>query len=700
MYAVFVAGLWTLGHLVLGVLVPGLWWKRRLERSSTLDRAVDSIVIRTICLGALHVMFALLIVMTVRPLLQGVGLESLPLLAIAITDFLFAVDLATRQRNWLIELARSSFAALRNPANATLAIGAIGLSLWSMVRCPFALDNVATYWTSMFLNGRTGSFATSLGSPGYIALLYFPGLACSSFLPLPTLAATLKLPLALLMALTVSRLVRRIGLQPAGLLSIAAYLTVVFSVAGIYGIVETAKESAFSIAFLFLYAAELLGCQCPAESTSVVPNRPQAADPWVAGLLLATTISFGAISVPYAAILTIAYLLFSLGQLNTFGWSARVLAIASVPLILTVQPMLHWPLWLSTIAIGIPTVLCAVLARWDEQICAATAQLDRYRPAAAGLLTALCIASLFFLLPVRFEWMAEGVVTCYSPLEGTTSFVDLLYSKSLLRDAIVKLGFAGLVLAFVLPRHRNTAGLLALGVFPFVTLAFALAPLQFRGFHPPFHPQHYWDLIKDIPNWCFGFYFGFFAAIAVDAAGRWIVRIPYLTPSSQRWLALAPALILAGFLGKQFTKSEKARTLRYDRTANFTSIGGHDDVLVAMVSEWAFHRFVSKQDFPLDENGFILLHTASSEAMSRAALILPYYGGRMKLASTSELEHWNFSTGDYWLLLSPNESSPSLDDSACEVAERLESNSGYTIIRYSGSKSLTQKPALNPAQRH
>ena len=574
MFAVCFCALLTTIHLVIGILIPGLFLEMRLSRVQKLATDVSAVLVRIIALGSLYL------------LLQFISLQladifwHIPRFEMVIAKY--AMDLAIllgmmvrfRAESWAIVVR--IFSGLRSPSILSLVVGSITLGCFAMVICPYSLDSSPIAWTSKYLDIPGLSVLVSKGSPTYIAMLYFPSQLLASWYPVPTIAASLKPALCLLTVLAIVRVVNRLPLKNREWLYGIFFLTLAASFFGIYGLQQTGKHSVFGATFLIIFLADLL---LPPESESESFCVTQA------GLSLSATMGLGVIAVPYALVISTLFLLLSANRIKCFRVALSLVLWASVPFVLNLSPMVHIPLWQSVSLTVVVACFCWCLSKTQGLKWFATMSSRPWFQFIPVFIILISWVGLSFALPVKF---ADG----RPPLDGETSFFELLFKYDrVIPEHVVLSGLIGVLICCTTPRFSRIPGLMAYAIFPFVTLLAAMIVAHFPPSSIPLHPQHFWDLVKDVPNWCYGFYFGLFSVIFVDLLVEYVRDRQAKRAVSQdsglkvrdagKMIMIASLIIAASIVSNKWTKGPNW----WGRSVHYTSVGGHRDPLFAVLAE-------------------------------------------------------------------------------------------------------------------
>ena len=576
MLAVIICALVTTIHLVIGILIPGLALELRLSRIQKLAAESSAVLVRIIALGLLYLLSQFLLLQLADIFLHFRRLDMVYAKYGMDLSVLLGVLVFSRVRAWAV--VSRIFSGLRNPVLLSLVFGSLALGTFAMLVCPYSLDSSPIEWTSQYLAQPGLSLLESKGSPTYIAMIYFPSQVLDSWYPVPTVAASFKPILCLLTVLAIVRIVNRLPLRNRNWLYWIFFLFLASSFFGIYGLQQTGKHSVFGATFLIIFVAELL---MPPEDESFSVTQ--------AGLSLSAAFGLGVIAVPYALVIATLFLVFAAFRIKPFQVAYQLMFWAGVPFVLSLSPMVRIPLWQSFLLTAIAACSCFVLSK--------TVSLDRFAAVVKRpwfrfvpiiVLVGLWLG-LSFVMPVTFG-------ESRAPLDGETSFFELLFKyERKIPEHIVRLGLVGVCLCFTNRRFSQNPGLIAYGIFPFVTLLPAMIIAHFPSLIP-LHPQHFWDLVKDVPNWCYGFYFGLFAIISTDLLAENLrsrqkeratnaaserSRFRFQFRDAGRAVLLGSTFIAVFFVTDNWTKGPNW----WGPSVHYTSVGGHRDSAFAVICE-------------------------------------------------------------------------------------------------------------------
>lgn len=485
------------------------------------------------------------------------------------------------------------FRCLMRPGN----LAGIGLALitgaYSIVQFPYSSDNSALYWLAETITDPDLRLSAGEHAPAYFAWIYWPAWLRWPDVAPSTAGACSKMLLhvvtffALKRICGLSRLTARPWIPPL------LFLGVFFSFFGDYGLINSGKETVFGLVFLFA-AMATLGRGREGEFVDGASAREFAA-------LMALAIGFAATAIPYGMAFMAVFLIVA----RPANGVARLLLMTgwavAVPFAFTLGTMLRQPFWIAALLYGVLLgVLFLVRSRVD-----AVARFwhrwagDRGRYFDGAFVGALAVGAAC-LLPFEYRLCPR------TPLDGETSFFDLFFiSKynSVMPPYMGFLAFGGFVAVMFSGASPGRAVLLSMIGMLFAVLAPVLILARIESFQLPFHPQKLWDLVKNVPNWCWGIWANYFAlyfmAFVVDTLGRW----PRLRQWSRWWPATAGWLLLAvisvHFAG--LVASGRLRAIaRFGAGAFLTSTGGHRVAELAIYSNAMLRTL---KEFPILKPG-------------------------------------------------------------------------------------------------
>ena len=562
----------TTFHLLIRILIPGLALELRLAQSQKLPNLVSTVLSRIIALGLLYLLVQFLLLHLADIFFSLPRYELV--IAKYVIDLSVLASLLFFSRTAAWNLVTRIFSGLQNPAILTLVVGSFALGIFAMLACPYSLDSTPIWWLSTYLNTQGLDLIASKGSPTYIAMLYFPSQILHQWYPAPTVAASLKPALCLLTALAVVHVVNRLQLKNRNWMYGLLFLMVASSSFGIYGLQQTGKHSVFGIAFLAIFAADLF-----------LPTKDDRLCIPQAGLSLSAAMGLGVITIPYALVISSLFLVLASNRINSMKVAYSFALWAGVPFILSLSSMVGIPLWQSALFPTILVASCFLLSKFTNLNWVASVVVKpwfRYVPVCIIICSWI---GLSFTLPVEF---GNGL----RPLDGKTSFYDLMFKfERRLPEYVVVVGLAGLLISCLVAQRARNPGLMAYAIFPFFTLLGATTVAHLPPSLIPLAPQHFWDLVKDIPNWCYGFYFGLFAAIATDilvenAKSRRASCRQNGNQAVSRWNPAYAILMTSLIIGSCSIFYNWTRGPHWwGKSVYYTSVGGHQDLFFATLTE-------------------------------------------------------------------------------------------------------------------
>lgn len=478
---------------------------------------------------------------------------------------------------------------LRGLARPDIAIGvlvSVAIGAFSLLQFPYAVDNSALYWVARVAATPGAAGEGNEGAIGYLAWLCGAGVLAWPEISPSTIGAAAKIPLHLLAFFTAVRLCAIHPLTRKRGMPILLYLLFLPSFAGDYGLIQTGKETVFSI--LFIIAAMATGL----EGNRAGSRREQQwFGPFAA--LLSLAIGFGAIAIPYGGLYLLLLLVFGGPIRRRAELVVLVGAFTLVPLPYTFSAMLHWSypaalLGFAGLVVGV-FLLRNFLNRGSEAVERWLFPTDRRRRIIEMFLFIMSLGIVAWLLPVRFDPRP------LFPIDGESDFHAIFLEcrfNGVLPPYYGYLAIGGMILSlWPYPRSGGTPSTFVLFSFLFIALIPVLAVVHLGVTSLPFHPQKLWDLAKDIPNWTWGF----LAAYAVILLPLLIFDV-LLAPLAERRgrrariaTGLAGPAVLVGLSFLHFRalayQGSLDRLLGLPDAAFFTSVGGHREANLALVSE-------------------------------------------------------------------------------------------------------------------
>ncbi|HQR47627.1 MAG TPA: hypothetical protein PK598_16640, partial [Thermoanaerobaculia bacterium] len=478
---------------------------------------------------------------------------------------------------------------------------------------PYVADCNQLRWAEGVLAGVPA--AGDSGAAGFSPWILFPGLLTPG-LPLFSSGAGARLPLFLLAAVAAHALVRAAGVRRT---AFGTGLLLVLLLGGFFGRVglfEYGKDSLFGLVFAIAYAAALPRGR-PAEG-----RRDRA-------LFFGAAVLLGVITLPFLAVLTALDLATRLtaGGLRGEGRALALVAVpATLPALLAMSRVS--PGGLLLFVAGAAALLLALPERPVPIRIPGSGGPARHLPL---LLLAALAAAGVLLMPVRLEvpWNLDAaglpILEARFPLNGRISFLRYLLAGSGPRHVpAAAAGLIGVLLYLLRPRERRLPCLAALALAPLVVSLAGIVLARLPA--PPLSPFHVWDLVKDVPQWLLGPFWGLFAVLAVDDLSERLFR----GRAADGLLAVA---LSAAVLGAVAVKRRTiAGTLR---PAVLTPATGHQDADVAALLQdlWSLRRDTRRLVVP-----------AASFARPFSGLLADYAGTFPVLAEASDPESLRLAT--------------------------------------------------------
>ena len=574
MHSLLLAGLALNFNLLCGVFLPGLVLSQLLRRKEALPEPNGGWVILAAAAGSIWATLQFYVI-------NQAAVWGLPPGGMQAAKYLS--DLALIVLGWRKMPANYGSALLRqliglfwNRENLPGILIAVVFSIYAQIQFPFASDNAALYWLSRAVVAPHNSlFWATQGSPTYIAILYWPCLLLWPVAMPAAVGASAKLALCLLAFFSVKRLCYVFPSTARFWVPPLAFLTVLTSMLGDYGLLDTTKESVFAAFFMFAGFARLVH-EDEKDSAFQVSHE--------AGALFSLAIGFGAITFPFIAVFLAIWFVINRRVKEIAGFIFIIGAWILIPLTFTLGMMIAKNAGVLSAAVTIGVLLVGVArAPINNLYGKILPTLSKVHPWLLETVLFVAIIGLdVLLLPFKFE------ANPLDPVDGKTTFWGMFCGTGdlYLPPYVQLLGFIG-CLALTLRRNKpgsDGAGLAALRIYPFATLLIVLVIMHAHFQKLPIAPQNLWDVAKDVRNWCW-------SVLAVIFALELVLRLVGLVGSflESRWpqkrrLATVSCgaltlLLVAGHLFVLLRNSPGY--LRWPQGAYFTASGGNRDVEIA-----------------------------------------------------------------------------------------------------------------------
>lgn len=492
MHSLFIASLAFNLHFLCGVLLPGWALRQWLTRRWTNSVSLGAMAIEVAALGSIWatLQFAVL------NFAETMGLSSVTMVAAT-----YLSDLLLVLWGWIKTSRGSTWNVVQQAGHRLCSIDilpgiiiSVVFGLYAFIQFPYACDNAALYWTaSAFITPHLDIFKASQGSPAYIAIMYWPILWAWPMAMPTVVGASAKILLSLLGFFSIKRLCYAFPSISKPWIPPIVFVTVLTTMLGEYGILDTTKESIFATFFMLIAFARLLTYK---DSTS---ERELAME---VGAALSLAIGFGAITVPFIAAFMALWLMMNRRIVKIGDFLSVMGTWVLVPVIFSLAMMLKAkPAGISILLTAGLIVVWLTRSRINQLYEASLRLLDKIPqwPLEQGILLVI-IGLDWCLMPVKFEQIS------FDPLDGKTSLIGMFCDGITwtIPRYVLLLGFIGcLVLSFRRAKRDIDAGaLLAFRAFPFATLLVVLLIVHSHVQKLPVPAQNLWDVAKDTRNWC------------------------------------------------------------------------------------------------------------------------------------------------------------------------------------------------------
>ncbi len=368
---------------------------------------------------------------------------------------------------------------------------------------PFVADCVQLRWAERLIAGDP--LVHDSGALGFSAWMLFPGLLRED-LPLVSSAAGARFPLFLLAFLAAHALVRSAGVRRVAFSTGLFLVFLLASYFGRFGLFELGKDSLFGLVFAMAFAAAL------PRDRARDGRRDRA-------LFFAAAVLLGVITAPFLAVLALLDLALRLSE-GGLRSEVRTLALFVVPASLpALLAMSRIPLGgLGALVAAVAALAFALPEKPVSSRRGASGLAARFWPFLAALALAGAGA---LLMPERLEITVDldaagqPIQLARAPLDGRVPFWLYLTASGGGRYVPVSVaGVAGVLLYLLRPPARRDPSLVAIALSPLVVSLAGLLLARLPA--PPLLPFHVWDLVKDVPLWLAGPFWGLFAVLAVD----------------------------------------------------------------------------------------------------------------------------------------------------------------------------------------
>jgi len=591
-------------HLLLCLILPGLAMRHMLKSRFPVRLGAGTLVIEAFALGALWStaqFFTLYNLASHMPVPATLAVKYL-------SDFAVIFIGATRGPGGIralgMDLAGITRVLLR-PVNLVGIVIATLFGLMAMIQFPYGLDNAALYWMAVATSDFHVTWQEAQGSPAYISWLFWPNVLTWPNLSAATFGVSIKVVLNILCFFVLKRLCFVWPVTSRAWIALLMYFLVAASFLGVYGLLKTSKETVFGVLLMFAAIASLIQKRTKEDDASAA---------FESACLLSLAFGFGAITVPYLGMFFILCLIVNSAGRDIGGLAIKTGWLVAVPLVPSMAVMIHRPMWQCALGMAALLAVVHVGRKYIQQLAEASSTfVERHRRAVELTMVIVPVAIVAALLPVKYE------LRSLAPLDGMTSFagIFLAYNDFLPPYVSVLAIFGFLVALFRRNAGQVAPGIAAMIALPFVVLAPVLALAHRPDIPIPFHPQHLWDLAKDVPNWCWGVTVVTFCMIFLATCTEVLVKLATkASPPLARYRKAAFAAIMLALFGAVSAEIvQPINLLRYSQwnePAYLTSAGGHREAPLALVAEGVMKHLAANVDTSSRRRSWYFLMDGSS----------------------------------------------------------------------------------------
>jgi len=552
--------------VVLGlVILPGLLISKTIFSSKANS---FYLLVGTLSFGVVFLNFLLYIAMALEAI---VGVQAV-LVGSRVVPVVSLVVCLVLLRKRKVEIAFSRPSSLR----FFIYLLALAYGIWSLYRVPWTMDNCLR-WLIAHLNGDLKPVTSSGGSPGFLALSYFTTSYTFPWFPVISASAPVKVFLSPLCMFVLFSLRDRCSwIKIPEVFTILMFLTCVFSFFGLFGLMETAKESVYGLAFLFLFISHFF------QVEEKVSNDWQ----WSSAACLAASVSMGTLSLPYAAMLFLILPFYFPVQI---GWVFKIVLLAA------------GPVWLSFCAFTKidPSILagglfCLVIVVYCLSRKFPTWHIDVSKFDSrwvSSLIVGFSLLLVYQVLPTKFH-------VGYMPFDGIMTLKTYFFGFDHNRAKLVTV-FSFFGALYALYKGRKCIGTQLLLVFPFFTLACSASLVWIPDSLRPIPRQLVWDLTKDVSQWLMPYFEAFFCIAILSMLFQ---RLLGLLRINGWQLLTLKGIFVVGFFAvnvKQMGFEKFIYVYRFDRPAQFSFHSGNENPYLYSVVKGVWPRVESPYWSPL-----------------------------------------------------------------------------------------------------
>lgn len=548
----------------------------------------------------------------------GPSKHALLIATLSVDLALIGVGIALRSRR-----ALPVFRDLRIPSRLVMVAGlGILIGSFASIQIPSVLDSIQIRQLLNFLMGwgwspadlaTHGAFARMVGllngsipcppMPGFAGIMMVPGILLDAW-PVTTVSAGMKVLLVVMAGLSVTHLVERLGLRPRLAVVLIAFICLVLSRYGLYGMLNLGKDSIFAVPLFVASIGSLVG-----DKTG--RHRHEAS------LYFSAAIFLGSVVVPYGLVFWAIYMTLSLGRArlipdlaSLLGWTVLALpvAVAGVQTSLEGGGAHHLPL---IGMIGLQFIAACGFVAWSRR-CRSVENGRAWLSPVAPSIPLVAFGLGFLLMPaiakivVWADAFGNPVTEVRSPLDGRTNFYHFLtraYDENLKLLIIIAV-FGCITLPWMNKRYRTPA---AVAMFSFLPVTLVLVLLHLKlGLHS-LTAFNIWDITKNVPQWFVGTLFAAVAILTIFTFTGPLLTAARRREGPARMIMAIPAVVIGIVMLLDIQRPEFRDALKNDVLAapTVTSAGGFSDPDVAEAEAFIWNSARGKAVFVSSDSVFM-----------------------------------------------------------------------------------------------
>jgi hypothetical protein len=462
------------------------------------------------------------------------------------------------------------------------------MGVWVVFHHPHVFDSGQLMWTQNFLWSQAGSLSSPLvvydsySDPNHLeSMVGFTGLIAplGSLLmkyPLVTVAAGFKVFLLLISLIAAYFIVQKFNHTNRIFYTFFLFSMMLISQFGLYGIIETGKDSIYGVLFCTLFFVTL----------AQTDEKPRGFELGV--FFLAASI-MGVISVPYMLLALILWVVFSAthSQLRTSLFPIILINIITLPFV--ISAMLHKS-YLIILFLYLLLIVIIYFVIKSKSVGKYFDSARVYLLPVQNIVPLLFIVAAASLLPANLDLIVwanpDGSLITENrpPLDGATSFITLFSHGSFANKLSVALAFYGFV--FMAVSKNIPKSMFPVAAAPFAVIALGLI-------HVHLHLSmltdfNLWDLIKDVPQWLGGSFFSVVALLVTinpfssnDGQGKGLIKIKLFT------VAIISSLM--------FFSAFKCINSIENKPVYYSKIGGSSDKDLVITSQIIWEKLINRE---------------------------------------------------------------------------------------------------------